>query len=367
MYDVVIAGAGPAGATAAALLAKKERSVVLVDRASFPRPASRIAWLSRAADPLLKELGIKPDKSLVEPVRDVTFLDADLAKSTSPKLKNPVAYLLDRGSFDQQLVQAAADAGATLHEKWPIKEVRLREDSVKLVSGEEEIIEGRMLLLATGPQSRLVDRVLPGFRPGATGRWTAQVEQKGAMGSIASGAAAVVLGLSKKGAFGLVMVHDERVSVVVSTPGSQDEVEPMLADLCRKLADKGLVGKDLSELVAQSKVIRIPANTALELETHVGKHSLVIGDAGGFVAAASDEGIYPAMWSASIAASVTNNALSSRHTQDTLMKFDARWRIDMAEYLRPPNTDTQFLIPLIFSNQPMADRMAAAFFAGENI
>ena len=31
----------------------------------------------------------------------------------------------------------------------------------------------------------------------------------------------------------------------------------------------------------------------------------------------------------------------------------------------PP--DSQFLIPLIFSNQPMADRMGAAFFSGENI
>ena len=39
----------------------------------------------------------------------------------------------------------------------------------------------------------------------------------------------------------------------------------------------------------------------------------------------------------------------------------------MADFLRPPNTDLKLLLPLIFTNQPMADRMAAAFFGGENI
>ena len=49
------------------------------------------------------------------------------------------------------------------------------------------------------------------------------------------------------------------------------------------------------------------------------------------------------------------------------MTFDTRWRLEMADYLRQPNTDMEFLIPLVFSNQPIADRMAAAFFLGDNI
>ena len=49
------------------------------------------------------------------------------------------------------------------------------------------------------------------------------------------------------------------------------------------------------------------------------------------------------------------------------MKFDTAWRTQLADYLRPPQTDIQFLLPLIFSNQPMADRMGAAFFHGESI
>ena len=64
---------------------------------------------------------------------------------------------------------------------------------------------------------------------------------------------------------------------------------------------------------------------------------------------------------------VVIEALDGEHSQDVLMTFDSKWRMSMAEYLRPPGTDIQFLLPLIFSNQPMADRMGAAFFAGKNI
>jgi flavin-dependent dehydrogenase len=124
---------------------------------------------------------------------------------------------------------------------------------------------------------------------------------------------------------------------------------------------------DVSQEAARAKVTQSPASAALDMDTHVGKHSLLIGDAGGFISAASNEGIYPAMWSAQIAVEVIDSALKSPQSQDELMSFETKWRTTMADYLRSPNTDIQFLLPLIFSNQPIADRMGAAFFSGENI
>ena len=67
------------------------------------------------------------------------------------------------------------------------------------------------------------------------------------------------------------------------------------------------------------------------------------------------------------AGEVIETALAAPTSQDALMTFDTRWRLEMAEYLRMPNTDMEFLIPLIFSNPPMADRVTNAFFLGENI
>src|SRR3954468_12162141 len=37
IYDVIVVGSGPGGATAAATLAQRGKSVLLVDRQSFPR------------------------------------------------------------------------------------------------------------------------------------------------------------------------------------------------------------------------------------------------------------------------------------------------------------------------------------------
>jgi len=141
--------------------------------------------------------------------------------------------------------------------------------------------------------------------------------------------------------------------------------------LCKTAHERGVVPMDLSPAAAAATVVSSPASAGLDMETHVGKHSLVFGDAGGFVSAASNEGIYPGMWSAQLAAEVAETALQAakngRPTQDELMRFDSLWRIQMADYLRSPHTDIQFILPLIFSNQPMADRMGAAFFSGENI
>jgi hypothetical protein len=73
------------------------------------------------------------------------------------------------------------------------------------------------------------------------------------------------------------------------------------------------------------------------------------------------------MWSAELAARIIEQAAGSPQAQDTLRQFSSLWRTTMADYLRPPNTDLQFLLPLIFSNQQMAIRMAAALWQGENI
>jgi len=125
--------------------------------------------------------------------------------------------------------------------------------------------------------------------------------------------------------------------------------------------------QDLSAQAAKAKPIRCPAGWALDMDTHVAKHTLLIGDAGGFIAATSNEGLYPAMWSARIAVDVIDKALRNPYSQDELMAFDTQWRMQIADHLRSPHTDIRFLLPLIFSNQAMADRMAAAFFFGENI
>lgn len=114
-FDVAVVGAGPAGAVAAALLARAGASVALFDRA---RPgADRIGeTLPSAAARALTDLGLPgpPGDARHRPVRGVIS-----AWGGPPVIHDYLndpdgpAWRLDRAAFDGALVEAALAAGAT--------------------------------------------------------------------------------------------------------------------------------------------------------------------------------------------------------------------------------------------------------------
>src|SRR3954452_9017176 len=59
-YDVAVIGAGPAGSTAATLLARAGRSVVVIDKAVFPRDKCCGDGLTTLALRELEQLGLQP-------------------------------------------------------------------------------------------------------------------------------------------------------------------------------------------------------------------------------------------------------------------------------------------------------------------
>jgi flavin-dependent dehydrogenase len=365
-FDVVIVGAGPSGATAAVILGRSGRTVALIDRARFPRAAPCAGWVSVRVAALLKQIGVAAGPLLDCPFHKVTFHRPDFSKSASPQAKQPFGYLVDRAGFDDLLVKAAVKKGTRLLEGCAVENVELREDGVRLVLSEGGPIEGRLLLLAAGRGTPLLDRV--GLDNSESGIWTLHVEASvRGKANAADPSVGVVLGLDTRGSFGLICRAPARLSVGVHWYGDKNDARQALRELCQRAHSANEVALDLSGKVDAAPLLRSPAAAALDMESHVGKHTLVIGDAGGFVSASSNEGVYPAMWSARIAAEVVEKALSAKRSQDELITFDSAWRMEMADYLRSPHSDIQFLLPLIFTNQPMADRMGAAFFLGENI
>lgn len=364
IYDVAIVGAGPAGATTAIFLAQKSRRVVLIDREKG-RAAPCAGWLNARAKVLLDEVGCPFPDGTVIPFSQATFYNADCTKHATPKLEGPIGYLVDRCAFDAALTAHAVSLGVTLLQGEEAKDVRLSESQVTIKLA-ASTIESRLLVLATGRAQALASRAGFSQRGSDVPTWVAQVET--ACDTRASETrVAVILGLDNRGSFGFFSQSRNRCTLSVNFVGEGAQVVPTLVQLCKLAHSKGLLPHDLSAQAASLKPIRCPAGWALDMDTHVAKHTLLVGDAGGFVAAASNEGIYPAMWSAKIAAEVIDKALGSPFSQDELMSFDTQWRMQIADHLRSPHTDIRFLLPLIFSNQAMADRMAAAFFFGENI
>ncbi len=368
LFDVAVIGGGPSGAAAAIFLAKRKRSVVLIDREKQPVCHGAVAWLSARATPLLTELGVKSKSLLDQSFTDVTFHSVDFSKQTQPHFDSPPGYLVDRTAFSQALLDGAKHAGVEVRCQTDATDLKLHESSVDITVADDKSIKANSLILASGSCPALLDRLGIHRKGCGSPFWCLHFDESlSAKDQSKSPRVAVVLGLDRNNSFAMFCTRGEQLSATLYWYGEHDEARSTFALVCQQAFAHGCVPVDFSTSAVKQTPTMRPGSAALDIESHVGKHALVVGDAGGFVSAVSNEGLYPAMWSAQIAATVLDEALTSNGSQDVLMEFDSRWRLSMADYLRSPNTDTQFLLPLVFSNQKMANRMGAAFFSGENI
>lgn len=110
VWDVIVVGAGPAGASAAYAAAVAGRRVLLLEKAELPRYKTcggGIIGPSRDALPPGFELPFR------DRINAVTFsLDGRLARTR--RAKHTLFGLVNRAEFDQALVDAAEQAGARL-------------------------------------------------------------------------------------------------------------------------------------------------------------------------------------------------------------------------------------------------------------
>ncbi len=115
----------------------------------------------------------------------------------------------------------------------------------------------------------------------------------------------------------------------------------------------------------QAQSIDIPFGGALAHEG-VANRTLLIGPAGGFFSATSED-IYPNCWSAVFAADAVKKALKEVHLQDALQPYRHKWRTTLGDYLRGPQQNLRFLLPLVYRNQVMTTRLAESILTGSHV
>jgi flavin-dependent dehydrogenase len=112
MFDAVIAGAGPAGATTALLLARRRKSVCIYDRSNFPRTKACGEYLSAGTVRLLYGLGA--GAQLAPLAREIHGVRLH-GHGVSVRIDFPQpGWSLPRSMLDKALLDAALSAGAQL-------------------------------------------------------------------------------------------------------------------------------------------------------------------------------------------------------------------------------------------------------------
>src|ERR1700675_3779256 len=138
IYDVAIIGGGPAGSTAATLLARAGRRVIVLEREKFPRfhiGESLLPFSTKTFD----RLGVREKL-------DPTFLPkfgGEIVAACGSKgvkfyfkdgfrARRDRAYQVTRSEFDKLLLDHSRENGAEVFEETEVKAVDFATDAVKL-------------------------------------------------------------------------------------------------------------------------------------------------------------------------------------------------------------------------------------------
>jgi flavin-dependent dehydrogenase len=127
----------------------------------------------------------------------------------------------------------------------------------------------------------------------------------------------------------------------------------------------GVLNSNAAVPIDEAVSIDLPLAGALAHEG-VANRTLLIGPAGGFYSACSED-IYPNCWSAIHATDALKKALKEPHLQDALAPYRHRWRTTLGDYLRGPQQNLRFLLPMVYRNQKMTTRLTESILTGKSV
>lgn len=288
-FDVLVVGAGPAGSATAIHLARAGASVLLADRARFPRDKPCGGGVTGRA---LRQVpcDIMP---VVERVVHHFELRLRHRRSFRRTSAEPLIVMTQRRRLDAYLAEQAADAGATFRDGTRVEHVEIGPDGVSATVGGESVTAD-ILVGADGANgivakaAGLDEGILRGVALEGNIPWSLLDEERYASTAV------IEIG-APSGGYGWLFPKGDHANLGV---GGWAEEGPNLREHLARLARAYDVDPDA---IIELRGHRLPMRR-VGASTPASSRVVLVGDAAGLVDPLSGDGMYEAFVSARLAA-----------------------------------------------------------------
>jgi geranylgeranyl reductase family protein len=373
-HDVIVVGAGPAGSTAAKLLADQKLSVLLLDKKTFPRDKICAGWLNAGAladFPYLRDgLG-----DIVEsPFYGVTFFNGNMARRAEYFQEEPAGYLTLRTKLDTWLKDCAVNAGAKFVSGCTVTDVSHDRKGATVRCGEGEVHTAKVVIGADGVASRVARRT--GLNLGWQNHQLVICVNEDipcppeAVRKHFGEKPRILMSLGYSMITGYAWAFPKRAHICVGIGGrvtSTKNIALIFSNFFEDLKRLEIIPPDLKW--TDTPTAMDPAGAAANLtaeQAFAEGRVLLVGDAGGFSSGNTGEGIYPGMLSAKHAAHAVIEAIKSGDEMRAAAMYKLEVEKSLLGYVRTVGGTTLLMIlNMMYSSPRLTEKVARSYLFGE--
>ncbi len=321
-YDVVVVGAGPAGSVAGINLSRAGYRVIVVEKDEISRDKICGGGLTPRILTRFPYLKTEIEKMAIHKTSEVTLY--------SPALKvlksSADCLMVERSHFDAMLTNKCTESGATVISSAKVVQMRIDSDRAEVTLKDGSILTARAIIGADG---------INGLTARSTALRIKAPENKIAVCLVSEVAEepaeimeqdtmCIFYDYGRSAGYGWVFPKKRCINVGIGIIAHRRiNIKELWKNYVQELKKQGVV----SNTFAHDRFVSAILPAGGPLPKTYSDRVLLCGDAGGFVNSFTGEGIYYAMISGEIAASVLCTALKQNDlSEKTLMKYQKLWK-----------------------------------------